>query len=57
MLQCVYYILVIVAVVLQIDALYPRSSMVLFGVIAGMSIMFLLLELSQVLHNPRRYAK
>ncbi|GJJ68119.1 hypothetical protein EMPS_00465 [Entomortierella parvispora] len=55
MLQCFYYLLVIIVVVLQIDDAHMSTA--LFGVIAGMSILFLLLELSQVLHNPRRYVR
>ncbi|KAH7030383.1 hypothetical protein BKA57DRAFT_478503 [Linnemannia elongata] len=53
--QCLFYVLVIVTVFLQVYAPTHPSVIVLTGMIGVMSSIFLLLELSQALRNPARY--
>ncbi|KAG0040379.1 hypothetical protein BGZ83_002554, partial [Gryganskiella cystojenkinii] len=52
---CLFYVLVITAMLIQIYTPDHISLMALFGVIAGMSSIFIILEISQLSNHPRRY--
>ncbi|KAG0327835.1 hypothetical protein BGZ99_006789 [Dissophora globulifera] len=55
--QCVYYLLVLIMVFLQIFSPDHGSLIAVFGIIAAMSSTFLISEISQFLQNPNRYLR
>ncbi|ORZ26395.1 hypothetical protein BCR41DRAFT_221977 [Lobosporangium transversale] len=53
--QCIYYLLILTTMFMQVYSPEPSLLLGLFAVISGFAVVFLLLELIQCLHDPQRY--